>query len=90
MAAKKKSAGARGGKVKKVMGEYKQGTLKSGKAGKGGTVQSRKQAVAIALNEARDAGESVPRKKAASKKTARKKTASKKIASKKTASKKKK
>jgi hypothetical protein len=39
-------------KVKKVMGEYKRGTLHSGSK-KGPTVKSRKQAVAIALSEQR-------------------------------------
>jgi len=34
------------------MHEYKIGDLKSGKDGKGGTVKSRKQAVAIAMSEA--------------------------------------
>jgi hypothetical protein len=38
-------------KVKKVMGEYKKGTLRSGSA-KGPKVKSRKQAVAIAMSEA--------------------------------------
>ena len=37
-------------KVEKVMGEYKRGTLHSGK--KGPVVKSRKQAIAIALSEA--------------------------------------
>ena len=37
-------------KVGKVMGEYKEGTLHSGKGGK--VVKSQKQAVAIALSEA--------------------------------------
>jgi ribosomal protein L21E len=37
-------------KVKKVMGEYKEGTLHSGKGGK--VVTNPKQAVAIALSEA--------------------------------------
>ena len=37
-------------KVKKVMGEYKAGTLHSGKGGP--VVKSRKQAIAIALSEA--------------------------------------
>jgi hypothetical protein len=50
-------------KVEKVMHEYKEGTLKSGKNGKGGKVKSRKQAVAIGLSEARKEGEKVPRKK---------------------------
>jgi hypothetical protein len=39
-------------KVKKVMGEYKRGTLKSSSGKK---VTKRKQAVAIALSEARRA-----------------------------------
>jgi hypothetical protein len=37
-------------KMKKVMGEYKEGTLHSGKSGP--VVKSRKQAIAIALSEA--------------------------------------
>ena len=50
-------------KVGKVMREYKQGKLKSGRGGK---VKSRKQAVAIGLSEARRSGAKVPpRKKAA-------------------------
>jgi hypothetical protein len=42
-------------KVTKVMREYKAGTLRSGKPGrgKGPKVKSRKQAIAIALSEAR-------------------------------------
>ena len=41
-------------KVAKAMGEYKRGTLRTGKPGpgKGGKVASRKQAIAIALSEA--------------------------------------
>ena len=39
-------------KVKKVMGEYKKGKLRSGSK-KGPKVTSRKQAMAIALSEAR-------------------------------------
>jgi hypothetical protein len=51
---------ARGrGKVKKVMREFKQGSLKSGAKNK---VSSRKQAVAIALSEARKSGARIPRK----------------------------
>ena len=41
-------------KVAKVLGEFKRGTLQSGKPGpgKGPKVKSRKQAIAIALSEA--------------------------------------
>jgi hypothetical protein len=53
-------------KVKKVMHEYKTGSLKSGKGGKGGKVKSRKQAVAIGLSEARKAGAKIPPKKKSS------------------------
>lgn len=57
----KKAAVAKGQRtVHKVMKEFKEGELKSGPAGKGGPVKSRKQAVAIALSEARKAGASVP------------------------------
>jgi hypothetical protein len=38
----------------RVMHEFKHGELKSGPGGKGGKVKSRKQAIAIALNEAGD------------------------------------
>lgn len=47
-------------KVEKAMHEYKRGRLKSGRGGK---VKSRKQAVAIGLSEAREAGAKVPKKK---------------------------
>ncbi|MFA5039720.1 MAG: DUF6496 domain-containing protein [Candidatus Omnitrophota bacterium] len=46
-------------KVHTVMKEYSQGKLRSGN---GGRVTSRKQAVAIALSEARRAGARIPRK----------------------------
>jgi len=53
-------------KVERAMHERKRGTLRSGSGRK---VTSRKQAIAIGLSEARDAGAKVPRKrKAASKK----------------------
>jgi hypothetical protein len=81
MPAKKSSLASKGkGKVKKVMHEYKHGQLKSGGSGK--KVKSRKQAVAIALSEARQSGAKIPKKKGATKKTARKKTARKKTSSK--------
>ena len=50
-------------KVEEVMHEYKHGELKSGKGGIGGNVKSRKQAIAIGLSEAREAGAKVPKKK---------------------------
>jgi hypothetical protein len=45
------------------MRRKKKGTLKSGRGGKGGTVKSRKQAIAIGLSEARKKGAKVPKKK---------------------------
>jgi hypothetical protein len=77
MAARKKSAhkktahkksgrryGAAAGKrVASAMRRRKRGTLKSGPGGKGGTVKSRKQAIAIGLSEARKKGAKVPRKR---------------------------
>jgi len=48
-------------KVEKVMRERKRGTLYSGRSGK--KVRSRKQAIAIALSQAREAGAKVPRKR---------------------------
>ncbi len=60
--AKKKRKGK--GKIRKVMKEFKKGTLHSGKPGqgKGPKVKSRSQAVAIALSEAREAGARIPKK----------------------------
>jgi hypothetical protein len=52
-------------KVKKAMTERKQGKLKSGRSGK--TVKNRKQAIAIGLSEAREAGAKVPKKSSAKK-----------------------
>jgi Family of unknown function (DUF6496) len=64
-ATKKKSSSATKGRAKteKVMHEYKEGTLKSGGRKK---VKSRKQAVAIALSEARKSGAKTPKKKSKS------------------------
>ena len=59
--------------VKRAMKRRKAGKLKSGKGGKGGTVKSRKQAIAIGLSEARKKGKEVPKRKTANRKTARKK-----------------
>jgi len=50
------------GKVEKVMHEYKEGSLKSGGKKK---VRSRKQAIAIALSEARKSGARIPKEKRA-------------------------
>ena len=61
-------------KVERAMHERKRGTLKSGSGRK---VTSRKQAIAIGLSEAREAGGKVPARKGASKKTARKSSARK-------------
>ena len=47
-------------KISTVMEEYKHGTLHSGKSEK--PVSNRKQAVAIALSEARHAGAKIPKK----------------------------
>jgi hypothetical protein len=51
--------------VKSALQREKKGTLKSGRGGKGGTVKSRKQAIAIGLSEARKRGAKVPQKKTA-------------------------
>ncbi|WP_276484362.1 DUF6496 domain-containing protein [Paraflavitalea pollutisoli] len=82
--------------VESAMHRKKKGTLKSGKGGKGGTVKSRAQAIAIGLSEAREKGAKVPvKKKGASKKAAKKaaptkkKVAKKKVAKKKAAPRKK-
>jgi hypothetical protein len=61
-------------KVEKVMHEMKHGTLRSGGSGK--KVKSRKQAIAIGLSEAREAGAKVP-KKATKKRAAKRSTATK-------------
>jgi Family of unknown function (DUF6496) len=47
--------------VEKEMRRYNRGTARSGKGGK---VKSRKQAIAIALSEARKKGKKVPKKAA--------------------------
>ena len=86
--AAKKSGGRKYGKaagksVESAMRRRKRGTLKSGKGGKGGTVKSRKQAIAIGLSEARKAGGKVPKKKSASRKTPSRKSTKRKGGSKK-------
>jgi hypothetical protein len=54
---------AAGKSVERAMRREKKGTLKSGKGGKGGTVTSRKQAIALGLSEARKRGAKVPARK---------------------------
>jgi hypothetical protein len=49
--------------VESAMHKYKKGDLKSGRGGKGGKAQSREQAIAIGLSEAREKGAKVPKKK---------------------------
>jgi hypothetical protein len=72
--ATKKSSGSRksggrkygraaGKSVESAMRRRKRGSLRSGKRGQGGTVKSRKQAIAIGLSEAREKGAKVPKKK---------------------------
>ena len=58
MARKRKTSKGRR-KVKKVMGEYKRKSLRSSSGKK---VKKRKQAVAIALSEARRSGARIPKK----------------------------
>jgi hypothetical protein len=50
-------------KIGKVMREFKEGELTSGSTGK--PVRSRKQAIAIGLSEARQAGSRVPARRRA-------------------------
>lgn len=54
-----------GEKVEKAMHEMNRGELKSGRSGK--KVTSKKQAIAIGLSEAREAGGKVPSKKSSKK-----------------------
>ncbi|MGH9684849.1 MAG: DUF6496 domain-containing protein [Candidatus Acidiferrales bacterium] len=60
---RRKYGKAAGKSVRSAMRRKKHGTLRSGKGGKGGKVESRKQAIAIGLSEARKKGAKVPRKK---------------------------
>ncbi len=65
-------------KVEKTMHERKHGTLRSGSGRK---VTSRKQAIAIGLSEARDAGAKVPRKPSSRKSSSRSRSSSRKSSS---------
>jgi len=60
---KRKYSRGAGKDVESAMRRRKRGSLRSGKAGKGGKVKSRKQAIAIGLSEARKKGKKVPRKR---------------------------
>jgi hypothetical protein len=60
---KPKYSPSAGKDVEREMRKFNRGTLKSGKGGKGGKVNSRKQAIAIALSEARKEGKRVPNPK---------------------------
>jgi hypothetical protein len=64
--------------VERVMKRKKAGKLKSGKGGRGGTVKSRKQAIAIGLSEARAEGKKVPKKKTTKRRKTKKTKKSKK------------
>lgn len=67
---RRKTGGKGKRKVAKVMGEYKRRSLRSSSGSK---VRKRKQAVAIALSEARRSGARIPRKgKATRRRKARK------------------
>ena len=74
MAARKRSGGrpkygrAAIKRVESAMRRRKRGTLRSGPGGKGGRVKSRKQAIAIALSEARAKGAKVPRRRSGGRK----------------------
>src|SRR3954464_13138176 len=64
----------------RVMHEFKHGELKSGPAGKGGKVKSRKQAIAIALKEAGDSKYESPKKNRRNLATSKRKEATGKTA----------
>ena len=61
--AKRKYSRSVGKDVEREMRSYKKGAARSGPGGKGGKVKSRKQAIAIALSEARKEGKRVPKKR---------------------------
>jgi hypothetical protein len=73
--------------VGRAMHKRKAGTLKSGR-GRRPKVESREQAIAIGLSEAREAGAKVPRKRTGAKKSGAKKSGAKKSGAKKAGAKK--
>jgi hypothetical protein len=50
--------------VEREMKRFERGTARSGPGGRGGKVKSRKQAIAIALSEARKEGKRLPKRPA--------------------------
>ena len=84
--ATKRSGGRRYGRaagksVESAMKRRNKGTLKRGKAGHGGRVKSREQAIAIGLSEAREKGAKVPRKRSSAKKSSARKSSARKSSS---------
>ncbi|WGD50452.1 DUF6496 domain-containing protein [Bradyrhizobium sp. CB1650] len=77
-AKKRRYSRSSGKDVESEMRRYKKGTAKSGRAGRGGRVKSRKQAIAIGLSKARKKGKKVPKRKTTKKKTSKKRKSSKK------------
>ena len=63
---KRKYSPSVGQDVEREMRRFKRGTARSGPGGRAGKVKSRKQAIAIALSEARKEGKRVPKKRALS------------------------
>lgn len=76
-----KYGGKASAKVARALHERKEGTLRSGRSGR--KVTSRKQAIAIGLSEAREAGAKVPAAPSGRKKTGAKSGATKSRGSKK-------
>ena len=77
--ASRKSSGRKYGKgaskrVESAMRRRKKGTLRRGKAGRGGKVKSREQAIAIGLSEARKKGAKVPARKGGRRKRTKKRS----------------
>jgi hypothetical protein len=60
---KRKYGPSVGQDVEREMRRFKRGTARSGPGGRAGKVKSRKQAIAIALSEARKERKRVPKKK---------------------------
>jgi hypothetical protein len=62
--AKRKYAPSVGKDVERELRRFERGTARSGPGGRGGKVKSRKQAIAIALSEARKEGKRLPKRPA--------------------------